>query len=91
MNPNLYTIQLKHGDFIWSVKRRFKHFTALRRTLFLSHYRGLRRGRVPALPIRPDIAVRRTGAVAERRKHALEQFLRKLLENPLYRKHEETY
>jgi plasmid stabilization system protein ParE len=53
-------------------------------------YRGLRRGRVPALPIRPDIAVRRTGAVAERRKHALEQFLRKLLENPLYRKHEET-
>ena len=92
MGCDSYTIQLEHGDFIWTVNRRFKHFTALRRHLFLSRtqsvsftitilmyvdwylylvcgYSGLRRGRVPALPLRPEIAVRRaTGTVAERRK-----------------------
>ena len=30
-----YTIRLNHGDFIWTVKRRFKHFRALRSDLLL--------------------------------------------------------
>ncbi|KAJ8282536.1 hypothetical protein COCON_G00050550 [Conger conger] len=32
-NPNLYTIELRHGDFIWKIKRRFKHFQALHQEL----------------------------------------------------------
>ncbi|KAJ1525142.1 hypothetical protein ONE63_009978 [Megalurothrips usitatus] len=26
LNPNLYTIQLQHGDFTWTVQKRYKHF-----------------------------------------------------------------
>ncbi|XP_035263647.1 phospholipase D1 isoform X1 [Anguilla anguilla] len=32
-NPNLYTIELRHGDFTWKVKRRCKHFQALHQEL----------------------------------------------------------
>ncbi|KAG9348974.1 hypothetical protein JZ751_029291 [Albula glossodonta] len=33
LNPNLYTIELSHGDFTWKIKRRFKHFQALHQEL----------------------------------------------------------
>uniref|UniRef100_A0A667ZQX4 phospholipase D n=1 Tax=Myripristis murdjan TaxID=586833 RepID=A0A667ZQX4_9TELE len=33
LNPNLYTIELSHGDFMWKIKRRFKHFQALHQEL----------------------------------------------------------
>ncbi|KAK2904932.1 hypothetical protein Q8A67_006731 [Cirrhinus molitorella] len=33
LNPNLYTIELSHGDFKWQIKRRFKHFQALHQEL----------------------------------------------------------
>uniref|UniRef100_A0A8C2CXW0 Phospholipase n=1 Tax=Cyprinus carpio TaxID=7962 RepID=A0A8C2CXW0_CYPCA len=33
LNPNLYTIELSHGDFKWKIKRRFKHFQALHQEL----------------------------------------------------------
>lgn len=26
LNPNLYTIQFQHGDFTWTVQKRYKHF-----------------------------------------------------------------
>ncbi|XP_051782590.1 phospholipase D1 [Erpetoichthys calabaricus] len=32
-NPNLYTVELTHGDFTWKIKRRFKHFQALHQDL----------------------------------------------------------
>ncbi|XP_048095981.1 phospholipase D1 [Alosa alosa] len=33
LNPNLYTIELSHGEFTWKIKRRFKHFQALHQEL----------------------------------------------------------
>ncbi|XP_066562874.1 phospholipase D1 isoform X1 [Amia ocellicauda] len=33
LNPNLYTIELSHGEFTWTIKRRFKHFQALHQEL----------------------------------------------------------
>ncbi|XP_076857811.1 phospholipase D1 isoform X2 [Brachyhypopomus gauderio] len=33
LNPNLYTIELNHGNFTWKIKRRFKHFQALHQEL----------------------------------------------------------
>lgn len=33
LNPNLYTIELKHGPYVWSVKKRYKHFYALHQQL----------------------------------------------------------
>uniref|UniRef100_A0A673KNQ6 Phospholipase n=1 Tax=Sinocyclocheilus rhinocerous TaxID=307959 RepID=A0A673KNQ6_9TELE len=73
LNPNLYTIELSHGDFKWKIKRRFKHFQALHQELL--KFRALLKiplpsrmsfkGRklfhgehVPALPRRPDALVK---------------------------------
>lgn len=33
LNPNLYTIELKHGSYVWQVKKRYKHFYALHQQL----------------------------------------------------------
>ncbi|KAI4903033.1 hypothetical protein NFI96_033387 [Prochilodus magdalenae] len=33
LNPNLYTIELSHGNFTWKIKRRFKHFQTLHQEL----------------------------------------------------------
>eukprot|EP00064_Thunnus_orientalis_P007053 superscaffoldBa00000763_g7072 len=35
LNPNLYTIELSHGDFMWKIKRCFKHFQALHQELLM--------------------------------------------------------
>nr|XP_013800635.1 PREDICTED: phospholipase D1-like [Apteryx mantelli mantelli] len=32
-SPNVYTIELTHGEFIWQVKRKFKHFQEFHREL----------------------------------------------------------
>lgn len=33
LNPNLYTIELKHGPYVWQIKKRYKHFYALHQQL----------------------------------------------------------
>ncbi|XP_013119421.2 phospholipase D2 isoform X2 [Stomoxys calcitrans] len=33
LNPNLYTIELSHGPFSWTIKRRYKHFSSLHQQL----------------------------------------------------------
>ncbi|XP_014089247.2 phospholipase D1 isoform X1 [Bactrocera oleae] len=33
LNPNLYTIELTHGPFTWTIKRRYKHFNSLHQQL----------------------------------------------------------
>ncbi|XP_054268857.1 phospholipase D1-like [Macrosteles quadrilineatus] len=35
LNPNLYTIELRHGDFTWTLKKRYKHFHQLHQQLRL--------------------------------------------------------
>lgn len=32
-SPNVYTIELTHGEFVWHVKRKFKHFQEFHREL----------------------------------------------------------
>ncbi|KAL4233460.1 hypothetical protein ACF0H5_008141 [Mactra antiquata] len=34
-NPNLYTIEVIHGEYRWTVKRRYKHFDSLHKALRL--------------------------------------------------------
>lgn len=34
-NPNLYTIELTHGEYKWTVRRRYKHFDSLHKALRL--------------------------------------------------------
>ncbi|XP_052810030.1 phospholipase D1-like isoform X3 [Mya arenaria] len=34
-NPNLYTIEVRHGDYVWTFKRRYKHFDSLHKSLRL--------------------------------------------------------
>lgn len=33
LNPNLYTIELTHGQFTWQIKKRYKHFNTLHQQL----------------------------------------------------------
>ncbi|XP_037945177.1 phospholipase D2 isoform X2 [Teleopsis dalmanni] len=33
LNPNLYTIELSHGPYKWTIKRRYKHFNSLHQQL----------------------------------------------------------
>ncbi|XP_075972616.1 phospholipase D isoform X2 [Anticarsia gemmatalis] len=35
LNPNLYTISLQHGDFTWTIKKRYKHILYLHQQLTL--------------------------------------------------------
>ncbi|XP_041973451.1 phospholipase D2 isoform X2 [Aricia agestis] len=35
LNPNLYTIQLQHGDYTWTIKKRYKHILYLHQQLSL--------------------------------------------------------
>ncbi|GBP07269.1 Phospholipase D1 [Eumeta japonica] len=35
LNPNLYTILLQHGDFTWTIKKRYKHILYLHQQLSL--------------------------------------------------------
>ena len=35
LNPNLYTIEFKHGPFLWTVKKRYKHIQNLHNQLKL--------------------------------------------------------
>uniref|UniRef100_A0A1B6CGW4 Phospholipase n=1 Tax=Clastoptera arizonana TaxID=38151 RepID=A0A1B6CGW4_9HEMI len=35
LNPNLYTIELRHGDFVWTLKKRYKHIQHLHQQLKL--------------------------------------------------------
>nr|QDR51023.1 Phospholipase D [Manduca sexta] len=35
LNPNLYTISLQHGDFQWTIKKRYKHILYLHQQLTL--------------------------------------------------------
>ncbi|XP_069675323.1 phospholipase D1 isoform X2 [Periplaneta americana] len=35
LNPNLYTIELRHADFVWTIKKRYKHIQHLHQQLKL--------------------------------------------------------
>ncbi|XP_029471136.1 phospholipase D1 isoform X1 [Rhinatrema bivittatum] len=105
-SPNIYTIELNHGEFTWQVKRKFKHFQDLHRELLRykafiripipirSHTvrrQTIRRGEARQMPSLP-----RTSEVMAReeqvssRRKQLEDYLTKLLKMPMYRNYHAT-
>uniref|UniRef100_A0A673KS36 Phospholipase n=1 Tax=Sinocyclocheilus rhinocerous TaxID=307959 RepID=A0A673KS36_9TELE len=79
LNPNLYTIELSHGDFKWKIKRRFKHFQALHQELL--KFRALLKIPLPSRIFSIFILFKQL---------QLEDFLRNILKRPLYRTHPAT-
>uniref|UniRef100_A0A1B6JZM8 PX domain-containing protein n=1 Tax=Homalodisca liturata TaxID=320908 RepID=A0A1B6JZM8_9HEMI len=49
LNPNLYTIQLRHGDFTWTLKKRYKHIQYLHQQLRLFRYNDSQQPRIKIL------------------------------------------
>uniref|UniRef100_W5M509 Phospholipase n=1 Tax=Lepisosteus oculatus TaxID=7918 RepID=W5M509_LEPOC len=62
LNPNLYTVELSHGEFTWKVKRRFKHFQALHQELL--KFKALLK--IP-IPTRTSHTVRRRSFKGQKR------------------------
>lgn len=93
-----YTIYLSHGEFKWTIRRRYKHFLKLDAELFFhkvkvkrrslrgnQHYQHLPRRH---LPKRPDMFA--TQQHMEHRIKALERYLQVILDNKQYLNHRET-
>uniref|UniRef100_UPI00398E7DEE phospholipase D1-like isoform X2 n=1 Tax=Pristiophorus japonicus TaxID=55135 RepID=UPI00398E7DEE len=105
-SPNIYTIELKHGEFTWKVKRKFKHFQELHRELL--RYKALLRLPIPtrSFTVRRQTVKRgepRTMPTLPRssehivreeqissRRKQLEDYLTKLLKMPMYRNYYPT-
>ncbi|KAK3096680.1 hypothetical protein FSP39_002327 [Pinctada imbricata] len=104
-NPNLYTIHISHGEYQWSIRRRFKHFVSLHQhlRLFRMRYKFVptkthkdRRqsmkkqgSKVPRFPQKPEIMIRGERDLQKRKTH-LEEYLQNLLNINVYRNHMET-
>ncbi|OWF47594.1 Phospholipase D1 [Mizuhopecten yessoensis] len=102
-NPTLYTIQVTHGDFQWTVRRRFKHFDHLHSSLrnfrlqrriplpTKSRYEKRKsvRGRQNRIPRFPKKPEVIVRDIDKRRRH-LEEYLQNLVDIPTYREHFET-
>ncbi|KAG8195897.1 hypothetical protein JTE90_001132 [Oedothorax gibbosus] len=106
LNPNLYVLQLKHGPYEWTVKKRYKHFQHLHQQLSL-----FKTGLAIPLPTKRHKARRKSCRKNERRRlprfpkrpdallqndkishraQQLEEYLQNILRIPLYRNHHET-
>ncbi|GFR10586.1 phospholipase D1 [Trichonephila clavata] len=106
LNPNLYVIELQHGPYQWTVKKRYKHFQHLHQQLTL-----FRTGLSIPIPTRRHKARRKSCRKVERsrlprfpkrpdalltsdkislRAEQLEEYLKNVLRIPLYRNHHET-
>ncbi|XP_072897805.1 phospholipase D1-like isoform X1 [Hemitrygon akajei] len=104
--PNIYTIELSHGEFCWKVKRKFKHFQELHRELL--RYKALLRLPIPtrSFTVRrqtvkrgeprtmPSLPRSSDHIVREEqissRRKQLEDYLTKLLKMPMYRNYHAT-
>ncbi|XP_038673019.1 phospholipase D1-like isoform X1 [Scyliorhinus canicula] len=105
-SPNVYTIELKHGEFTWKVKRKYKHFQELHRELL--RYKAILRLPIPtrSYTVRRQTVKRgepRTMPTLPRssehiireeqissRRKQLEDYLAKLLKMPMYRNYHAT-
>ncbi|XP_069753685.1 phospholipase D1-like isoform X2 [Narcine bancroftii] len=105
-SPNIYTIELQHGEFIWKVKRKYKHFQDLHRELlrykallrlpiptrgFTVRRQTVKRGEPRAMPTLPRSS---DHIIREEqissRRKQLEVYLTKLLKMPVYRNYHAT-
>ncbi|GIY46661.1 phospholipase D1 [Caerostris extrusa] len=106
LNPNLYILELQHGPYQWTIKRRYKHFQHLHQQLSL-----FRTGLSIPIPTKRHKARRKSCRKVERsrlprfpkrpdalltadkisqRSEQLEEYLKNILRIPLYRNHHET-
>ncbi|XP_066265990.1 phospholipase D1-like isoform X2 [Branchiostoma lanceolatum] len=105
LNPNLYTINLQHGEHTWTVKRRYKHFRQLHEAILLfkaslhvpvptARQREKRRsvkGQPRKLPKLPKTPdALITGARLNRRMEQLEIYLQRLVNIRTFRNLEPT-
>uniref|UniRef100_A0A8C5TQF0 Phospholipase n=1 Tax=Malurus cyaneus samueli TaxID=2593467 RepID=A0A8C5TQF0_9PASS len=105
-SPNVYTIELSHGEFVWQVKRKFKHFQEFHRELLRykafvripiptrSHTvrrQSIKRGEQRQMPSLPHTA---ESTVREEhfssRRKQLEDYLTNILKMPMYRNYHGT-
>ncbi|XP_030311958.1 phospholipase D1 isoform X1 [Calypte anna] len=105
-SPNVYTIELTHGEFTWQVKRKFKHFQEFHRELLRykafvripiptrSHTvrrQSIKRGEPRQMPSLPHTS---ESTVREEhfssRRKQLEDYLTKILKMPMYRNYHGT-
>ncbi|GCC33465.1 hypothetical protein chiPu_0011934 [Chiloscyllium punctatum] len=105
-SPNIYTVELKHGEFTWKVKRKFKHFQDLHRELlrykaflrlpiptrsYTVRRQTVKRGEPRNMPTLP----RSSDLIIREeqissRRKQLEDYLTKLLKMPMYRNYHAT-
>ncbi|XP_043558527.1 phospholipase D1-like isoform X1 [Chiloscyllium plagiosum] len=105
-SPNIYTVELKHGEFTWKVKRKFKHFQDLHRELlrykaflrlpiptrsYTVRRQTVKRGEPRSMPSLP----RSSDLIIREeqissRRKQLEDYLTKLLKMPMYRNYHAT-
>ncbi|XP_071133944.1 phospholipase D1-like isoform X1 [Mytilus edulis] len=102
-SPYLYTIAIKHGEFEWTIRRRYKHFTHLHQQLQLYKAKcslpmptkSQRRRRQSVKGTRNKIPrfPKKPELMArdmEKRKNYLEDYLQNLVNINVYRSHHET-
>ncbi|CAL1290284.1 unnamed protein product [Larinioides sclopetarius] len=106
LNPNLYVLELQHGPYQWTIKKRYKHFQHLHQQLSL-----FRAGLSIPIPTKRHKARRKSCRKVDRRRlprfpkrpdalltsekipvraEQLEEYLKNILRIPLYRNHHET-
>lgn len=104
-NPNLYTIELRHGSFTWIIRRRYKHFVKLDAELFFhkvnvrqqSIRRDLRgdhsgegHAYLPGRHLPKRPDMFATTPNMEKRIKSLEKYLQRILDSQSYCTHKET-
>uniref|UniRef100_A0A8C1F0C1 Phospholipase n=1 Tax=Cyprinus carpio carpio TaxID=630221 RepID=A0A8C1F0C1_CYPCA len=87
----LYTVRLTHGDFTWTIKRKYKHFQELHRDLYkhkmmLQFLFAIQRQQLASLTEEmPTLhGINRIRRTSSKPKY-LEEYLNNLLENTFYR------
>ncbi|XP_055342623.1 phospholipase D1-like [Paramacrobiotus metropolitanus] len=100
-HPNIYEIEIRHGGYFWTIRRRYARIHALRRRLQLhalsmrivrkrnvAHLMSDLKPRLPRLPKRMEVFV--GTEQLENRREAIEKFLQDLLSVSIWREHPET-
>ncbi|XP_074643651.1 phospholipase D1-like [Tubulanus polymorphus] len=105
LNPNVYYIQISHGDQTWTISRRYKHFLYLHEQMILYNarlhipmpskdHRERRRSVIQNKESVPRLPKKPEALVKteelDTRMVQLETYLQQLIRNPTFRNHPET-
>uniref|UniRef100_A0A8B9D413 Phospholipase n=1 Tax=Anser cygnoides TaxID=8845 RepID=A0A8B9D413_ANSCY len=87
-SPNVYTIELTHGEFTWQVKRKFKHFQEFHRELL--RYKAFLPDARQLDSFFPENSCIPPNASMFELQKQLEDYLTKILKMPMYRNYHGT-